>query len=253
MKILVIEDEALVAESLMKQVRQVEPAAELIGPIPTVKASLKWLAENPQPDLILSDIQLADGISLDIFSEYKINCPVIFTTAYNEYAIRAFKVNSIDYLLKPIDKKELAAAFEKFHLLQSKFNDVVYLQEMKELFTNFNKSKQYKERFAVHIGRSVTLIPVEDIALFLKEELIYLINKEGNRFITDFRSLDEVEELVNPKVFYRANRQHLVHLPFIESYRGDDTGKLTLKFRNIKNDELIVSKEKAAEFKKWFD
>lgn len=253
MKILVIEDEALVAESLMKQVRQVEPAAELIGPVPTVKASLKWLAENPQPDLILSDIQLADGISLDIFSAYKINCPVIFTTAYNEYAIRAFKVNSIDYLLKPIDKKELAAAFEKFHLLQSKFNDAVYLQEMKELFTNFNKSKQYKERFAVHVGRSVTLIPVEDIALFLKEELIYLINKEGNRFITDFRSLDEVEELVNPQIFYRVNRQHLVHLPFIESYRSDDTGKLTLKLRGIKTNELIVSKEKAAEFKKWFD
>lgn len=253
MKILVIEDEPLVAESLMKQVRQVEPTAELTGPLPTVKASLKWLAENPQPDLILSDIQLADGISLDIFSESKINCPVIFTTAYNEYAIRAFKVNSIDYLLKPIDKNELAAAFQKFHLLQSKFNDAVYLREMKELFTNFNKSKQYKERFAVHMGRSVTLIPVEDIALFLKEELIYLINKEGNRFITDFRSLDEVEELVNPTLFYRVNRQHLVHLPCIESYRGDDTGKLTLKLRGIKTNELIVSKEKAAEFKKWFD
>ncbi|HKZ68245.1 MAG TPA: LytTR family DNA-binding domain-containing protein [Chitinophagaceae bacterium] len=253
MKILVIEDEALVAESLMKQVRQVEPGAELIGPLPTVKASLRWLAENPQPDLILSDIQLADGISLDIFSEYKLHCPVIFTTAYNEYAIRAFKVNSIDYLLKPIDKKELAAAFQKFHLLQSKFNDAVYLQEMKELFTNFNKSKQYKERFAVHLGRSVSLIPVDEIALFLKEELIYLVNKEGNRFITDFRSLDEVEELVNPKVFYRVNRQHLVHLPCIESYRGDDTGKLTLKLRGTKTNELIVSKEKAAEFKKWFD
>jgi len=253
MKILVIEDETLVAESLMKQVRQVEPSAELIGPLPTVKASLKWLSENPQPDLILSDIQLADGISLDIFSEYKLHCPVIFTTAYNEYAIRAFKVNSIDYLLKPIDKKELAAAFQKFHLLQSKFNDAVYLQEMKELFTNFSKSKQYKERFAVHMGRSVTLVPAEDIALFQKEELIYLINKEGTRFITDFRSLDEVEELVNPKVFYRVNRQHLVHLPFIESYRGDDTGKLILKLRGIKTTELIVSKEKAAEFKKWFD
>ena len=253
MKILVIEDEILVAESLMKQVRQVEPSAELIGPLPTVKASLKWLSENPQPDLILSDIQLADGISLDIFSEYKLHCPVIFTTAYNEYAIRAFKVNSIDYLLKPIDKKELTAAFQKFHLLQSKFSDTVYLQEMKELFTNFNKSKQYKERFAVHMGRSVTLIPVDDIALFQKEELIYLVNKEGNRFITDFRSLDEVEELVNPKLFYRVNRQHLVHLPFIESYRADDTGKLTLKLRSVKTNELIVSKEKAAEFKKWFD
>ncbi|MEP7373233.1 MAG: LytTR family DNA-binding domain-containing protein [Chitinophagaceae bacterium] len=253
MKILVIEDEMLVAESLIKQVRQVEPSAEMIGPLPSVKASLKWLSENPQPDLILSDIQLADGISLDIFSEYKLTCPVIFTTAYNEYAIRAFKVNSIDYLLKPIDKNDLAAAFQKFHLLQSKFNDTLYMQQMKELFSNFNQVKQYKERFAVHIGRSVTLIPVEDIALFLKEELIYLINREGNKFITDFRSLDEVEELVNPKIFYRVNRQHLVHLPFIESYRGDDTGKLTLKMRGIKTSELIVSKEKAAEFRKWFD
>jgi two-component system, LytTR family, response regulator len=253
MRILLIEDEILVAESLIKQVRQVEPSAELIGPLPTVKASLKWLAENPQPDLILSDIQLADGISLDIFSEYKLTCPVIFTTAYNEYAIRAFKVNSIDYLLKPIDKNELAAAFQKFHLLQSKFNDTQYLQQMKELFSNFNQGKQFKERFAVHAGRSVTLIPVKDIALFVKEELIFLVNRDGNKFITDFRSLDEIEELVDPKLFYRVNRQHLVHLSFIESYRGDDTGKLTLKLRGIKTNELIVSKEKAAEFKKWFD
>lgn len=253
MKILVIEDEALVAESLIKQVKQVEPAAEILGPLATVKVSLQWLASNPQPDLILSDIQLADGISLDIFSDFKLHCPVIFTTAYNEYAIRAFKVNSIDYLLKPIDKKELAAAFEKFHLLQSKFSDAVYLEEMKELFANFNKSKQYKERFAVHQGRSVTLVAVNDIAMFQKEELIFLVNREGNRYITDFRSLDEVEELVDPKAFYRVNRQHLVHLPFIESYRGDDTGKLTLKLRGIKTNDLAVSKEKAAEFKKWFD
>ena len=118
MKILVIEDEPLVAESLMKMVKQLEPSAELIGPIPTVKASLEWLEENIQPDLILSDIQLADGISLDIFYEQRVSCPIIFTTAYNEYAIRAFKVNSIDYLLKPVDKKELQDAFQKFHLLQ---------------------------------------------------------------------------------------------------------------------------------------
>jgi len=253
MKILVIEDELLVAESLMKMVKQLEPSAEVVGPIPTVKASLKWLGENVQPDLILSDIQLADGISLDIFYEQKISCPIIFTTAYNEYAIRAFKVNSIDYLLKPVDKKELQDAFQKFHLLQSKFTNALYLDEMKELFKDLNKSKHYKERFAVHIGRAVTLIPADEIALFIKEELIFLINRDGNRFITDFRSLDEVEELINPKIFYRVNRQHLVHLPFIESYRGDDTGKLTVRLRGIKTVDLIVSKEKAAEFKKWFD
>jgi len=253
MKILVIEDELLVAESLMKIVRQLEPSAELIGPIPTVKASLKWLSENIQPDLILSDIQLADGISLDIFYEQKINCPIIFTTAYNEYAIRAFKVNSIDYLLKPVDKKELQEAFQKFHLMQSKFANTLYLDEMKELFKDLHKGRQYKERFAVHLGRSVTLIPIDDIALFIKEELIFLVNREGSRFITDFRSLDEVEELVDPKIFYRVNRQQLVHLPFIESYRGDDTGKLNLRLRVIKTIDSVVSKEKAAEFKKWFD
>ena len=253
MKILVIEDERLVAESLMKIVKQLEPSAELIGPIPTVKASLKWLSENIQPDLILSDIQLADGISFDIFYEQKITCPIIFTTAYNEYAIRAFKVNSIDYLLKPVDKKELQEAFQKFHLMQSKFANKLYLDEMKELFKDLNKGRQYKERFAVHLGRSVTLIPIDDIALFIKEELIFLINRDGNRFITDFRSLDEVEELVDPKIFYRANRQQLVHLPFIESYRGDDTGKLNLRLRGIKTIDSAVSKEKAAEFKKWFD
>ena len=170
-----------------------------------------------------------------------------------EYAIRAFKVNSIDYLLKPVDKKELQDAFQKFHLLQSKSTNALYLDEMKELFKDLNKSRQYKERFAVHSGRSVTLIPIDDIALFIKEELIFLINRDGNRFITDFRSLDEVEELVDPKIFYRANRQHLIHLPFIESYRGDDTGKITLKLRCIKTPDLIVSKEKAAEFKNWFD
>lgn len=252
MTILLIEDEMLVAESLIKLVKQVEPGAGIIGPLTTVKEALYWLDTNAQPDLILSDIQLADGISLDIFAEYKHTCPVIFTTAYNEYAIRAFKVNSIDYLLKPIDKKELAAAFEKFHLLQSKFSDTDYIREMRSLFMDFNKSRKYKERFAANQGRSVALVPLSEIAMFRKEELIYLVNNEGNKLITDFRSLDEIEELVDPNLFYRVNRQHLVHIPFIESYRGDDTGKLTLKLKDIKTTDLVVSKEKAAEFKRWF-
>ncbi len=253
MKILIIEDELLVAESLLKLVRQLEPAAEIEGPLQSVKQSNKWLTEHSQPDLILADIQLADGISFDIFYENKINCPIIFTTAYNEYAIRAFKVNSIDYLLKPIDKKDLQTAFEKFHLLQSKFKDAVYVEEMKELFSDFKKSKKYKERFAVHIGRSVTLIPVENIALFTKEEIIFLTDRDDRRYITDFRSLDEVEELIDPAIFFRANRQNLIHLPFIESYRTHDTGKLILKMRGVKTNDLTVSKEKASEFRKWFE
>jgi DNA-binding LytR/AlgR family response regulator len=242
-----------VAESLLKTVRQLEPSAEIEGPLASVTLSNKWLAENPSPDLILADIQLADGISFDIFSENRTNCPVIFTTAYDEYAIRAFKVNSIDYLLKPVDKDELQSAFDKFHLLQLKFADALYLDEMKKLFADFKKSKQFKERFAVHVGRSVTLIPVEDIAFFSKEEIIYLINREGRKFITDFRSLDEVEELIDPSLFFRANRQHIIHLPFLESYRVDETGKLALKIRDIASSDITVSKEKAPDFKRWFE
>ena len=253
MKILIVEDEPFVAVSLAKIVQELEPNAELIGPLGSVTDTREWLSKNPNPDLILSDIQLADGISLDIFSGGKILCPIIFTTAYNEYAIKAFKLNSIDYLLKPVDKNELKAAFQKFHLLQSKFANEVYLTQLKDLFSNFNQTNKFKERFAVHVGRSVSLIPVEEIALFAKEDLIFLIKSDGSKFITDFRSLDEVEELTDPKLFFRANRQYLVQLPFIESYRGDDTGKLNLKMKSIKADSLIVSKEKAAEFKKWFE
>jgi DNA-binding LytR/AlgR family response regulator len=253
MTILIIEDEPLVAVSLIKLVKELEPDTVIQGPIASVKESVEWLASHAPPDLILSDIQLSDGISLDIFSDGTINCPIIFTTAYNEYAIRAFKVNSIDYLLKPIEKKELELALQKFYRLQAKFSNEVYLKQMRELFGNFSQGKKYKERFAVHAGRSVMMVARQEVAFFTKEEIIYLVNTEGKKFITDYRSLDEVEELLDPAQFYRANRQYLVHLPQIESFRTDETGKINVRIKGIKMDDIIVSKEKAAEFKKWFD
>jgi DNA-binding LytR/AlgR family response regulator len=217
----------------------------------TVSETREWLQQDNQPDLILSDIQLADGVSLDIFSNTRPGCPIIFTTAYNEYALRAFKVNSIDYLLKPVDKKELQLAFEKFHFLQSKFSNEAYLHQMMEMFSDITRTRKHKDRFAVNIGRSVSLVALAEVAAFIKEEVIYLQNKEGKRFITDYRSLDEVEELVDPAIFFRANRQCLVHLPAIESFRTDHTFKLQLKLKSAK-EEVTISKEKAAEFKQWF-
>lgn len=252
MTVLIIEDEFLVAESLISLVKEIEPGATLFGPIASVKETKLWLQSYPKPDLILSDIQLADGISLDIFSGDKPECPIIFTTAYNEYAIRAFKVNSIDYLLKPIDRKELQLAFQKFHFLQSKFKNELYVRQMMEMFNDISKTRKYKERFAVHIGRSVGLVPVKEIAGFIKEEIIYLLNTEGKKMITDYRSLDEVEDLVDPAIFYRANRQCLIQLSAIESYRTDHTSKLQLRLKSVK-EEITISKEKAAEFRNWFD
>ena len=253
MRILIIEDEPLVAVSLLKLVKELEPGALIEGPLASVKDTGEWLASHPQPDLILADIQLADGISLDIFSGGSISCPVIFTTAYNEYAVRAFKVNSIDYLLKPVEKSELQNALQKFHQLQAKFSNAGYFKQMMDLFGNFNQVKKYKERFAVHAGRSVLLVQQQDTACFIKEEIIYLVNKEGRKFITDYRSLDEAEELLNPAMFYRATRQCIVQLAFIEGFRADDTGRLNVKMKGIKMEDIVVSKEKAADFKRWFD
>lgn len=252
MNILVLEDEHLVAESLIKLVKQIEPNAQIQGPVVSVKEAKAILA-NTTPDLIISDIQLADGISLDVFSDTRINCPIIFTTAFNEYAIRAFKVNSIDYLLKPIDKAELQTAFDKYHLLQSKFGNEQYLTQINDLFKNFGGSKKYKERFTAHLGRNIVLMHIEDIACFSKEEVIYLQHKEGKKFITDFRSLDEIEELLDPAQFYRANRQYIISMPYIESMRSDETGKIIVKLKLSPSPEVIVSKEKAAQFRKWVE
>lgn len=253
MKILIIEDEELVAISLKALLAELLPGAELAGPIASVAEGRAWLNSHPEPDLILSDIQLSDGVALDIFTSRQLGCPIIFTTAYSEYAIKAFKLNSIDYLLKPVDKEDLQAALEKLYLLKSKFSNYDYIKQMMEFFADFRNARNYKERFSANVGRAVTLVPTEEIAFFCKEELIYLVNKEGKRFITEYRSLDEIQQLVNPASFYRANRQFLVHLPFIEQYRSDDTSKLILKMRNIKTEDIIVSKEKAADFRKWFD
>lgn len=250
MNILILEDEPLVAESLMKLVRQLEPDATIAGPVQSVAEARKRL-EVQTPDLIISDIQLSDGISLDVFTDYNIECPIIFTTAFNEYAIRAFKVNSLDYLLKPVDKSELKAALDKFHLLQSKFSNKTYLQQIGELFKDFKGGKKHKERFAVHLGRNVVLVPAAEVVCFSKEEVIYLVNNEGKKYITDYRSLDEVEELLEPTQFFRANRQHIVALQYIASMHSDESSKVYLKMKLKYCEEIVISKEKAASFRRW--
>lgn len=252
MKILILEDEHLVAESLMKLVRQLEPAADIAGPVASVSEA-KAILTTSSPDLIISDIQLSDGISLDVFTDAQIKCPVIFTTAYNEYAIRAFKVNSIDYLLKPVDKKELKAAFDKFYLLQSKFSNEAYLQQIQELFSDFRSGKKYKERFTAHMGRNIVLVHAKDIAGFAKEEVIYLVHCDGKKYITDYRSLDEVEELLDPALFYRANRQYIIALSCLDTMRSDEAGKVMVKLKSPGFPEIIVSKEKAASFRRWVE
>lgn len=252
LNILMLEDEPLVAFSLLSLMREIEPNAHIHGPISNVKEAQEWLNTQPSPDLVLADIQLADGISLDIFAHRPLDYPIIFTTAYNEYAIRAFKLNSVDYLLKPIEKEDLKAALDKFHLLQDKFKNANYLNQMQDLFANFTQqTKKYKTRFSVHQGRSMILIPVEEVVCFGKEEYIYLLSTDGKKYLSDFRSLDEVAELLDPTQFFRANRQFLVALNALEGFRTDDWGKLKLKLKVSPGEEVTVSREKAGEFRRW--
>ena len=250
MKVLVIEDELLIANNLIRMVKELEAEAEIFGPLTSVRESKAWLKENGYPDLILSDIQLSDGVSLDIFTPVEPACPVIFTTAYNQYAIKAFKVNGIDYLLKPIDINELSVSFRKYHMLHSKYQNETYRQRMNAMLNNFEKPPGYAEIFPVHSGKSILIIRKNEVAAFVKEEIIFLVNNEGKKFITDFRSLDEVEELIDPQQFYRANRQCIVNFDAITGYKTDVSSKLnvTLKFFDS---EIPVSKEKAADFKLW--
>jgi two-component system, LytTR family, response regulator len=255
MKILIIEDEPLVAKNLENLVLEIEPNCLIMSKLESVSLSKKWFTENPEPDLILSDIQLSDGVSFNIFQEIQPKCPIIFTTAYDDYAIRAFKHNSIDYLLKPIDKQELILAFEKFKRLAK---SEIYAEKLKDLLQDLSTKspKKYKQRFMAHFQRSIVAIPIEKIACFYRDEIIWLqtISQGETQFlITDYNSLDEVEDLLDPEIFYRANRQFLVNMAAIESYKTHFSSKIELKLSVQTKEEITISKDKAHDFKIWFD
>lgn len=248
MKLLIIEDEPLVAKDLQKLILEAEPGASILQVISSVDAAKKWFSHNPPPDIVLSDIQLSDGISFDIFETLHLSCPIIFTTAYDEYAIRAFKLNSIDYLLKPVDGKELKAALTKYKSLTT---ENTLGGQLKELMSNWgNQTKKYKERFLT-LHRN-TLVPVSqnDIAFFHKEELIYLQTMGNEKFISEHHTLDEVETLLDPAVFFRVNRQYIIHIQSVGRIKTTHKG-LTVQLKAPFNTEIDISREKAAAFKSW--
>jgi DNA-binding LytR/AlgR family response regulator len=199
------------------------------------------------------DIQLNDGVSFDLFNHVDIRCPIIFTTAYNEYALRAFKVNSIDYLLKPIDKNDLQASLEKY-----KKSTPMYGLELKDQIrqaidhlSSSHQTKVYKERFMVHSGKSLSVVSQGNVGYFLKDTLIYLVTLDKQQFLTDFQTMEELEDLLNPKFFYRANRQYIISVNAVESFRTDIYSKLILQLKVPLNVSVDISREKAQTFKTW--
>lgn len=247
MKVLIIEDEPLVAKDLLKIIGRVAPDAGVIGNLSSVSEAHKWFDMHQAPDLILSDIQLSDGISFEIFESRKLKCPVIFTTAYDEYAIRAFKLNSIDYLLKPIDESELSRALDKYRSITG----ASVTDQLKLLMSGWGKEqKKYKERFLSVQRNSMVPIGQQEIGYFHKEELIFIHTMNNEKMIGEHQTLDEVESLVDPSVFFRVNRQYIIHMQTVARVKSTHKG-LTVQLKPPFNLELDISREKATAFKDW--
>lgn len=250
LKILIIEDEEPSAKRLLKMIKEIEPDVKLLDSIVSVSSAIKWLSENECPDLIFSDIELSDGLSFDIFKEVRLLCPVIFITAYDQYAINAFKVNSIDYLLKPIKKEELLAAITKFReIAANKNTPAIDISKLLEAYKG--KSEAFKSRFIVRYGEHIKTINTTDIAYFYTEDKItFLSLSEGRRFAIDF-NMDNLETMLDPKMFFRINRQFIISINSIEEMHSYSKSRVLIKLKPATKHETIVSTERSASFKTW--
>ena len=251
----IIEDEALIARELQAKIATVADDVKIVEVLPSLKTAKKWFMQNAEPDLLFMDIQLSDGVSFELFEHFDLRCPVIFTTAYDEYALRAFKVNGIDYLLKPVDYDELAKAVEKFR--QRAESQPKPPANWEDLLNSLQRSSDssllYKEKFVVSVRNTWVPVNTTDIACILRDNLNYLHTFGGDRYILDYNTLEEVEELLDPKYFYRANRQSIIHIENIQSVKPHENQKLTLSLKAPAKTTVNVSREKAPSFKKWFD
>lgn len=256
MNALIIEDEKLVALELIASITEVDPGVKIIGTVNSVKTALRWFAENAEPDVIFADIQLADGISFTIFDKFQLNCPVIFTTAYNEYAIQAFKANGIDYLLKPVDWDELRNAIAKARTLTKAQGKVaVDIQKLMDALNMPTAIKlTYKEHFLGNARNSWIPVKVSEVAYFTRDQLNFMVTNTSERYILDYDSLDEIESLLNPDQFYRVNRHCIINLSAVQSVKGLANLKLSLKLKVPNHPfEIEISRDKAPSFKKWLE
>jgi DNA-binding LytR/AlgR family response regulator len=252
MRVLIIEDEPQAAKRIEKLITELVPSAIILDKIDSVRNSVQWFKNNPKPDLALMDIQLADGLSFQIFEAVEVNCPVIFTTAYDEYALKAFKVNSIDYILKPVDKDDLQRAFTKLNTLTGNSGGATELKE------NINQvisllSKKYKERFIVKVGEHLRTIPVKDILYFYSQDkTTFCFTQESRSLILDF-TLEQLETMVDPETYFRVNRKYFIKTEAIKDIISHSNSRLKLVLIGSTDSDVIVARERVQEFKQWLD
>jgi two-component system LytT family response regulator len=252
MNVLIIEDEPQAAKRMETLMKELEPSVNIVGKIDSVKKAVQWISDNPPPDLILMDIQLADGISFSIFEKCHVQSPVIFTTAYDEYALKAFKVNSIDYILKPVDKDELSAALRKFKNMKRTAPDT------KLLLDNIGQAvqmltKRYKSRFMIKVGEHLKTIETTSLLYFYSQDKATFCYTVDNRSLILDYTLEQLEEMTDPAIFFRVNRKYLVSATAITDIISYTNSRLKLKLKGSQDDDIIVARERVQDFKEWLD
>ena len=247
MKVIIIEDEKPAVEKLQQAIQRYDAGTEVLAVLNSVSDSVRWLLQHPSPDLVFMDIELTDGLSFRIFDQCAISCPIIFTTAFDEYWQEAFEYNSIDYLLKPVKQEKLETALKKYHSLRQHF--ATNFQQLMQ-WQNAPQEK-YRKRYLVKRGADYLTVKIEDIAYFYAaHKLVCLVEKSNQKFILD-RSLADLEKEIDPAIFYRVNRKYLVNISAIKKVKLYPKSKLLVEVFPATEDEIIISQESMTDFKNW--
>ena len=251
MKVLIVEDEELAVKKLQKTLAAVDDIIEVAGVTDSIEETVNWLQSNPAPDLVLMDIELADGQSFEIFKLTEVKSPVIFTTSYDEFALKAFKVNSVDYLLKPVQQDELQAALEKYHKLKGNTKTELTLDSLVKELQQKLQPREFRKRFLVKHAQKLVSIEVEDIAYFYSDGRLNFFKTNDNRkFVVDY-TMDELEEMLNPEDYFRISRSFYVSVNSIDKIEDYFGNRLILQLKPAVDKEALVSREKVSDFKKW--
>jgi two-component system LytT family response regulator len=251
MKVLIVEDERPASENLVEELQAIDDSINVVAGCNSVDETVRWLSKNPQPDLILMDIQLSDGLSFNIFKACKITCPVIFTTAYDKYLSQAFEYSSIDYLLKPISQDKLRNAIRKYKNLQSHFTGGNHGYPLPDYLSG-NHHDRKRSRILVRKGVEFQTVRIEDACYFFTEhKLIFLVDKENRKYMAETTNLSDLEEQLDKNIFYRANRKYIINANYVKRFKPLERSKISVELTLPVNEEIIISQENSASFKKW--
>ncbi|WP_077920383.1 LytTR family DNA-binding domain-containing protein [Spirosoma sp. 209] len=255
MNVLIIEDEPLAARQLRTMIQDFDTAISVLAVLDSVVGATQWFQTHPQPDLLLADIELVDGQSFEIFDQVEVRCPVIFTTAYDAFALRAFQVHSVDYLLKPIDETALRRSLDKFRDMQRLFGAARASTDLRELIASLRPEPtaqpDYRDRFLLKQGSRLLPVDVTEMAYFSTRERLTFVHTWDQRALLMDYTLDELESRLNPNLFFRANRQFILHAQVIQRVHIHFNGRLKLDLKLPVDEAIFISRDKAGEFRAW--